>query len=414
MIKILILGGGFGGVRVALDLEKKLKDDAQITLIDKSSYHLFVPALYEVASAYGIKQDPFAIRLKKTICIPYLDIFYDKKISFIQAEIFSIDVENKKIATRGGEILDYDYLIIALGGQAADFGVLGVKEYAFQFKNLEDGLALNQKIDQLTKEIAAGTRNPPIKITVIGAGFTGIEVAAELACCVKKFARICNIKSRCERIILIEAAPKILPAISDEERSMVVNRLTELGVEILNGAAVEEVKSEQIKFKSGKTLDTDLVIWTAGIKPPDILKSLPGDSLTASGKLKVDENLAVAGLRNTFAVGDNAEFTNQQTGRPVPALAYIAVDQGQIAAKNIVHLLKSKKLINYKPFFSVWIAPVGGKYALAHLWGGVTIKGFLGWILRELVDLRYILSILPVKKAISIFWQEVTLFTKND
>lgn len=411
-------------MRCALDLEKKLKGEAEIILIDKSSFHLFVPALYEVASAYGIKQDPFAVRLKKTICVPYSDIFPAPserglafrrgKIHFIQAEIFSIDSENKKIATRGGEILDYDYLVIALGGRTADFGISGVKEYAFQFKNLEDGLALNQKIDQLTKEVAVGTRNPPIKITVIGAGFTGIEVAAELACCVKKFARICNIKSRCERIILIEAAPKILPAVSDEERGIIVSRLTQLGVEVVEGVAVEEVKNDQIKLKNGKSVETDLVIWTAGIKAPDILKSLPSDSLTVSGKLKVDKNLAVAGFRNTFAVGDNAEFINQQTGKPVPALAYIAVAQGKIAARNILCSLKGKKLISYNPLHRVWIAPIGGKYALAHLLDGINVKGFLGWIIREAVDFKYMLSILSIKKAISIMWQEITLFTKND
>ncbi|MBI2674486.1 MAG: FAD-dependent oxidoreductase [Candidatus Yanofskybacteria bacterium] len=184
-LKILILGGGFGGVRAALNLEKKLKDKVEITLIDKNSYHLFAPALYEVASAYGVKKDPFAVRLKKTICIPYSDIFSGKKMNFIQAEISSIDLENKKVATRGGEILDYDYLVIALGGQAADLGVPGVKEYAYRFKNLEDALLLNRKIEELTQEVAAGRRTQPIKIAVVGAGFTGIEVAAEFACCVK-------------------------------------------------------------------------------------------------------------------------------------------------------------------------------------------------------------------------------------
>src|SRR3989344_705966 len=152
MHKILILGGGFGGIRCALDLEKKIGSKAEITLVDKNSYHLFVPALYEVASAYGLPKDPFALRLKKTICVPYSDIFKDKKINFMQAEISAIDTENKKIATEGGEILDYDYLVIALGGQVADYGVPGVKEYAFQFKDLEDALLLNRKGDELFKE----------------------------------------------------------------------------------------------------------------------------------------------------------------------------------------------------------------------------------------------------------------------
>ena len=427
MTKILILGGGFGGIRCALDLEKKInltlqkpcfwrkvsRSKASVTLVDKNSYHLFVPALYEVASAYGIKQDPFAVRLKKTICVPYSDIFENKKIKFIQAEISSIDVENKKTATRGGEILDYDYLVIALGSQSADFGIPGVKEYAFKFKTLEDGLALNQKIDQLTKEIAAGKRQPPVKMAVIGAGFTGIEVAAELACCVKKFAKACNIKSRCERIMLFEAAPKILPVISDEERKIITQRLTKLGVELVEGTAAEEIRDNYIKLKNGKTIEADLVMWTAGTKPLDILSGLPSVALTENKKIKVNQDMSVNGLYGVFAVGDNSEFTDSKTGRAVPALAYVAVDQGKIIAKNILRLINNKKPLEYQPSLGAWITPVGGKYALAHLFRK-NIRGFWGWVIREAVDFKYMLSILPVRKAISLFWQEITLFTRND
>ena len=261
MVKILILGGGFGGIRAALDLNKKLKNkilagQAEITLVDKNSYHLFVPALYEVASAYGVKRDPFAVRLKKTICIPYSDIFSARsgpasggeKINFVQAGVSAIDLENKQVATEGGEMLNYDYLVIALGSQAADFGISGAKEYAFQFKNLEDALLLNQKIEELIKEAAAGQRSQPIKIAVIGAGFTGIEIAAEFARCVQKLAKTClpsealakesGIKGRCERIILLEAGPRIFPAVSAGERDIILKRLTRLGVEGLEGATV--------------------------------------------------------------------------------------------------------------------------------------------------------------------------------
>ena len=435
-LKILILGGGFGGIRCALDLSKKIGSEAKITLIDKNSYHLFVPALYEVASAYGVKKDPFAVRLKKTICVPYSDIFNDKKVSFIQAEVSAIDLENKKVATRGGEILNYDYLVIALGSQAADFGIPGVKEYAFQFKNLEDALLLNQKIEELTKEVAANQRERPVKIAVIGAGFTGIEVAAEFACCVKKLAKACGIKGRCERIMLLEAGPRILPTVSDDERKIILKRLTRLGVEVMENAAAEEVGSDYIQLKNGKRLDIDLVIWTAGIRLPDLLEKTSVLPLTEKKKIKVNNGLEVEGLSEVFAIGDNVEFIDPKTGKPVPALAYVAVGQGNVVAKNILRLINphtkraialrrfgfarygvgvnNKKLVEYDPFYSVWIAPVGGKYALAHLWGGVNIKGFWGWVIREIVDLKYMLSILPVKKAISVLWQEITLFIKND
>lgn len=460
MTKILILGGGFGGIRAALDLEKKLthsidstpstdsvqadspqigsgqEGKAAITLVDKNSYHLFVPALYEVASAYGVKKDPFAIRLKKTICIPYSDIFENKKINFVQAEIFSLDLENKRVVTGGGEILDYDYLVMALGSQAADFSIPGVKEYAFQFKNLEDGLALNQKIDELVKKVASGQKSRPVKIAIVGAGFTGIEVAAEIACCVKKMAKAClpsvallrpsvaeseggakggNIKDKCGRIILFEAGPKILPAVLDNERNIILKRLTRLGIEVMEGAAVEEILSDCLKLKNGKNLDMDLTIWAGGICLPKLLENTQTLPLTEKKKIEVNNKLEVVGLSDVFAVGDSVEFIDPRTNKPIPALAYVAVDQGRTAARNIIRLLKAKELINYNPFYGVWIAPIGGKYALAHLWGGkINIKGFWGWVLREVVDFKYMLSILSLKKAIALMWQEITLFTKND
>lgn len=434
MTKILILGGGFGGVRAALDLERKLGSKAEITLIDKNSYHLFVPALYEVASAYGVKKDPFAIRLKKTICVPYADIFKNKKVNFIQAEISSVDPENKKVVTRGGEILDYDYLVIALGSTTEYFDVIGAKEYAFKFKNLEDALLLNQKIDELIKEVATGQRAKPVKIAVVGAGFTGIEVAAEFACCVKKLSKAClpsvaflasetlvkgvakggGIKGRCERIMLFEAGPKILPMVSENERDIVLKRLTHLGIEVIENATAEEIGNKYLKLKNGKQFDIDIAIWTAGIRPPELLEKIMPDSLTEKKKIKVNSSMEVIGLTGVFAIGDNTELIDLKIAKPIPALAYVAIDQGKIAAKNIVRSMEAKKLVNYDPFYGVWIAPIGGKYALAHLRWGINIKGFWGWIIRELIDSKYMLSILSFKKAVSILWQEMTLFTKND
>ena len=161
MTKILILGGGFGGIRVALDLEKKLKKEiksgeAQITIIDKNSYHLFVTSLYEVASATGIKKDPFAIRLRKSVSLPYADIFENKDVNFVQAEIKEVDLENKLVVTNGGNKQEYDYLVIALGSQSADFGIPGVKEYAYKFKTLEDALLINDKIVSFMSDAAEG------------------------------------------------------------------------------------------------------------------------------------------------------------------------------------------------------------------------------------------------------------------
>ena len=418
MIKVLILGGGFGGIRCALDLGKKLRGQAQITLIDRNGYHLFLPSLYEVASICGLNppagEDLFAVKIRETICIPYGKIFSEKNINFIQAEISTVDLKSKSIRTKGDEVLPYDYLVIALGSQTADFGILGVREYAYQFKSINDAIAINEKIRKLIKKINSEKKMGPLKILIGGAGFTGVELAAEISCYVNKMYRENRIRNRRAEITLIEAGSKMLSMVSENERRIIYKRLTELGVVLMENSPIEEVGTDFVKLKSGQTLEGDMIIWTAGIKANDFLRSIVDLPLTDKGKIIIDENLQIEEWKNVFAVGDNQEFIDPKTQKPVPALAYTAVDQGKVVAENIYNLLNGKKLKKYKPSYDVWIAPVGGKFALAHLWGGWTIRGFTGWVIRELVDLRYLISILSFRKAIVFLWQEITMFIKND
>ena len=422
MKKILILGGGFGGVRCALDLDKKFThstgsgqdSQVQITLVDKNSYHLFLPALYEVASAYGVRRDPFSVKMRKTICIPIKEIFIGKNIGFVQAEVSMVDLKTKIVRTKGGEVLSYDYLVIALGSQTADFGIPGVRGYAYQFKSIDDAVAINVKIGKLIKKIASDDKMNPLRILVGGAGFTGIEFAAEISCCVKKMCRDHNIEHKHTMVTLIEAGPKILPMVSEGERRIISKRLTGLGVVIMENSPIEEVGADFVRLKSGQILEGDMVVWTAGIKANVFLKSIVDLSITNDGKIVVDNNLQVQGWKNIFAIGDNQEFIDPKTQKPIPSLAYTAVDQGKVVADNIYNSLNGRNLKTYEPYYGTWIAPVGGKFALAHLWGGWTVTGFRGWVIRGLVDLRYFVSILSFPKAISLFWQEMIMFTKND
>ena len=422
MIKILILGGGFGGIRCALDLEKKLthskdsgqENKAEITLVDKNGYHLFIPDLYEVASAYGLKKDLFAVQLRRSICMPYADIFDNRHINFIQAEITSIDLVGQKIKTAGNHTLDFDYLVLALGNNVADFDIPGVKEYAHQFKSLRDALFINKKLEEFSEQFIKQQRTDPFSLLICGGGFTGIELAAELGCCSKVIKERCRLKGRCSAIILFEAGPKILPTISEHERKIIKERLTKLGIIIMENSPIEEVQSSQVKLKNGLKIDGDLIIWTAGTQPHQLLRMTEGIKFNPAGKIMTKEDLRIVGLKNVFGIGDSIEFVDPRNQRPVPAQAYTAIDQGRIAATNIIRLINNKKTKPYKPFYDIWIIPVGGKFALAHLWKGWLIKGFWGWVVRQLVDIRYLLSLFSLQKALEIYWNEVTIFSKND
>lgn len=416
MKKILILGGGFGGVRTALDLNKKLGSEAEIILIDRNSYHLFVPAIYEVASAYGIKKDPFAIQLKRTVCMPYADIFAGTKINFIEAEILDINPIHQMVKVSGEVIVEYDYLVISLGSETADYNIPGIFDYANQFKTLNDAVFINQKLEEISEHFKKGERVEPYSFLICGGGFTGIELAAELGCCSRVIKEKCKVRGRCSNITLFEAGPKILPMMSDKERQFIKERLTKLGIVLMENSPIEEVGPDFVELKNGQKLNGDIIIWTAGIQPNRLLHSTVGLPLTATGKIIVENTLLVKNFTNIFAIGDNIEFIDPKTQRGVPALAYVASDQGKVAANNIISLIKNgkNKLAQYKPFYNIWVIPIGGKYALAHLWGGFNLKGFLGWVIRMAVDMRYLLSIFSLNKALEVFFNEITIFTKND
>lgn len=416
MIKIIILGGGFGGVRAALELEKRLRNnkEVQINLIDKKAYHAFIPAFYEIASAYGIKHDPFSVKLKKTVCIPYSDIFENKNINFIQAEIVNINVTRQMVQTKGGMVLDYDYLILAFGSETEDYGVPGVVEYAYKFKTLEDSLLINNELEKVSNEFLDQKRNRPFSFLICGAGFTGVELAAELGSCANVIKSRCKLKAKPLNIIIFESANNILPMISDKERKIITNRLTKLGVVVMQNSKIEGVGSNFVQLNSGKRIEGDLVVWNAGVRGAAIIKNTEGLNLSSKGTVLVEANLLATGYKNIFAIGDNNEFIDPKTQRSVPNFGYVAAEQGSVAAINTVNLIDGKKLKDYHPNYNVWIAPIGGKFAVAHLWGLIMFKGFLAWTLRELVDLKYLLSIFSVRKALEIFWAEIALFTKND
>lgn len=412
--KIVILGGGFGGIRTALDLARRLGNKADITLIDRNSFQLFAPTLYEVASALGLDRDPFSVRLRKTISIPFDDIFAGTGIKYVQAEVTRVNLAERVILTKGDTFFPYDYLVIGLGSQANDFGIPGIHEYAFQFKTIEDGLAVNQRLMELFDHASHHTHEAPIRLMIVGAGLTGIELAAEMATCTRNLAKHYGLEGKGSIITLFEAGPKILSVANERERAIVIRRLTQLGIVIMQNAAIEEVGSDFVKLKDGHTHKGHMVIWTAGVKANAFLRSIEGLALTPQGKIIVDEHLNILNDLNAFAVGDNIEFFDHRTQRAEPGVAFAAIDQGRVVANNIVRSIEGRKLKNHRPPTMLWVAPLGGKFALAHLWGGVVISGFPGWIIRQLVDLKYFFSILPTQKALKLFWEDAKVFLKND
>ncbi len=421
MTRVLILGGGFGGVRAALDLSQKLigNKDVEICLLDRSDSQLFHPALYEVASVYGMDHEhPFHLKLKGTISIPYSEIFEGKKIKLIQAEVRHIDIPLRHVITNNGATIEFDYLVLALGSTTTTFGIPGAQEYAYKFKMIEDALMLNDKLEQLYIEASQKKRTLPINILICGAGFNGVELAAELAKCTVHIAHRHSVFDKnCTAVTVIEAGQMILPMISGQERATIEKRLKRLGIQIILNSAVEEVGPDFIKLKGGNILKGDVIVWSGGVKAVELFANVAGLEVDERSRIMVNDFLQVKNQQNVFAIGDNNIFIDQKNQKPVPQMALPAIEQGRLVAENITRQIKSSKkephLKKYKANYGSWVAPVGGKYAVAHV-GERSVSGFMGYVLRELIDLRYFLSVLPFFKALKFFFEEVRVFSKND
>ena len=392
MTNILILGAGFGGINAALKLEKKLKNDPdfKITLIDRNNFHLFTPSLYEVATVYGLIQDKFAQYLKGSVAIPIGQIMEGKKVNFIQAEIKEINLKDKFVTTAGENKLDFNYLIIALGGETEFYGIPGAREYAYNLKSVDDAIAIYQKIKETYESYQKEKSDRQVKVAIIGGGFTGVELAAELGCCVRNIINEYKLSRTCTAIHLFQADATILPAVNEKARKTIEKRLKDEMVQIQTNSPVVEIGPDYIKVKDrGEPLKFDLVIWAGGVRGSRLIENL-GLKITKKKIIEVNEFLQTKNSDDSvnpkiFVVGDCGMCLDPQTQKSIPAMAYVAHDQAEVAAKNIVRSIKKQELVSYKPFYDAWIAPVGGKWAYFH-YKGLNIAGLWGYLLRLLVD----------------------------
>lgn len=432
----MILGAGFGGLRTALDLTKyqkkrEIPEEWEIVLIDKNSYHLYTPLLYEVAAGYIGDDAPSEREFRTGAALPIEFIISGRKIKFIQSEVRTIDCANKYLGLNGGEKICYDYLVLALGAKTEYFDVSKAEECSYSFKTMHDALVIRRKIVDLLALLRRGNKDR-LRIVICGGGATGSEFAAELANFFKRLEKQKIISRRHWSITLIEASPRVVSAFGPKVSGMARLRLENLGVKVMVDVCVKSASFGKITLaprplKKGekeedllceflsekeKEIKADMLIWTAGIRAVNILErcGLPVD---VKGRLLVDEYLRVKEADNIFAIGDNAFLLDPKTRQPAPALAQAAILQGKIAAANISRLIQDKPLLLYEfPEFPS-IVPLGGKRAAAKI-GNLVLGGFFAWLLHKLADLRYFLKILPQLKAFKVFLKGLRIYLKND
>ncbi|MHC1611058.1 MAG: NAD(P)/FAD-dependent oxidoreductase [Candidatus Methanospirareceae archaeon] len=332
-MKVIVLGCGFGGVEVARTLRRKAKE-IEIIMIDRNARFGYQPAYPELLSG-KVRPEEISGDLN--------EFAREINAEFIHAEVINIDFRNKEVKIREKSkskaedeekvrAISYDFLVLSIGAEQAFFGIPGAEELSYSINTMNGAISTKNALDKLdySKELT---------ILVIGAGLTGVEVAGEL---VDYFKR----RGATASIYLVEMMPRILPAFPQED---VANYVTEFlsarGVEIMTETAVQEVSEKEIRFRDGRKLHYDIIIWTAGVKPNSLLEKL--DLPKLNGWLKVDPYLRVEGMDDVFAVGDTAyiERAGIRSGQNVEE----AEREGKVAAANILSTIKGRKLREYKP-----------------------------------------------------------------
>jgi len=388
--QIIIAGGGYAGIQVALMLEYLFKgSDTIISLIDKNAYHTLLPSLPEIISNRG-----FSI-------IDYRDIIQDKKIEFIQATITNIDLSKKLVDITDLQnnhfSLKYDFLAISLGSQPFLPNIEGLKEHAFLFNTIQDAQTIAERI-----------LDPSLNgnIVVAGGGATGVELAGEIASILNTQQQKSKAKSSNVNIILVSSY--ILSDFPDPAVSWVKGYLGSLGVKLLvcSDCYVLQVKPNMICLKNGTHVTYTMFIWTGGVSASSLLKKT-GLKIGEKGRAVVNKYLQAEEMQDVFVVGD-AALVLDSSGKALPTNAYFAEQHGRIAAQNIYALLngEEKKLLEYRPeeVGSTFAISMGKDFAVSRV-GGLDLFGYSASKLKKLIKMKYLKDIAGSSLAAKEFYR---------
>ncbi|MBV9488221.1 MAG: NAD(P)/FAD-dependent oxidoreductase [Verrucomicrobia bacterium] len=392
--RVIIIGGGFGGMYAAKELSGQPVD---VILIDRTNHHLFQPLLYQVATAMLSPAD---------IAQPIRAILKDAhNVRVVMGTVETIDTAAKIVHTRSHEY-PYDYLIMATGARHSYFGNDQWEAYAPGLKTLADALELRRRILNAF-EIAETSNDPEMQnaaltFVVIGAGPTGVEMAGAIVELAKRtlageFRKLQNQRAR---VVLLDAAPKVLPMYDDKLAGAAIKQLEQLGIEVRVGKKVVGVTPEGVQLEN-EFIRARTVVWAAGNTASPLTKQL-GGQVDRQNRAIVEKDLSVAGHPEVFVIGDAANFSHQG-GKPLPGIAPFAMQSGTHAARSVLDRLAGRPTKTFHYVDKGSMATIGRNKAVADL-KVVKLSGFLAWLSWLLIHLLFIVEL---RNKILIFFQWV-------
>ncbi|MHB8380764.1 MAG: NAD(P)/FAD-dependent oxidoreductase [Candidatus Binataceae bacterium] len=378
---VVILGGGFGGLAASRALAKVR---VRITLIDRRNHHLFQPLLYQVATA-ALNPSDIASPIRRILR-------KQKNVSVILGDAVAIDAAKKIVQLADGEVA-YDFLVVAAGATHSYFGHDQWMEAAPGLKTLEDAVEIRRRV--LVAYEAAERETDQHRITewmtfvIIGAGPTGVEMAGALAEISRRVLErdFRHIQPERARIVLIEAGPKVLPAMSPESSASATRQLEHMGVEVITGSSVTGVDGNGVTHTAGR-IDARTIIWAAGVAASPLGKSL-GAPVDRAGRVRVNQDLSVPGADSVFVIGDLAAINSD--GKPVPGVSPAAIQEGRHAAANIARAIRGEPPIAFRYRDKGTLATIGRAAAVADL-GRLHLHGFIAWMAWLLVHIFYLIG----------------------
>ena len=380
---IVIIGGGFGGIAAARALKRA---PVRLTMVDRRNHHLFQPLLYQVATA-ALNPSDIASPIRRILR-------RQRNASVILGEASSIDTRRKIVQLLDGEVA-YDFLIVASGATHSYFGHDEWLEPAPGLKTLEDAVEIRRRVlvayEAAEREVDAAEVANWMTFVIIGAGPTGVEMAGALAEISRRvlerdFRKIDPGKAR---IILIEAGPKVLPAMSPESSASARRQLERLGVEVITDSPVTAVDDRGV-VHGGTRLDSRTVIWAAGVAASPLGKTLGADvKLDRAGRVIVNQDLSVPGAEGVFVIGDLASIKSD--GKPVPGLSPAAMQEGRHAAKNILRLIRGEPTLPFHYRDKGTLATIGKAAAVADI-AGLHLSGLVAWLMWLFVHIFFLIG----------------------
>jgi NADH:ubiquinone reductase (H+-translocating) len=373
--KVVILGGGFGGVGAARKLKKA---DVDITLVDEHDYHTFQPFLYQVATDL----------LEETaVGHPLRDLFHDQaNVAVHQAPVTTVDLAAREVRFADMAPLSYDYLVLALGAEVDFFGVDGAADHAYPLYTLRDAMRLR---DHILRRWEAADKEPALvedgalNVVVVGGGATGIESAGALGELYRSnfAADYPGLPQDKARIILVEAGPALLPMFRPEIQAYARRALEDRQVEVLLGEMVAAVEPTRVRLASGTVLGAHTLVWGAGLHANPVVESL-GLPLQHGHRVPTEPDLSVTGHAEVFAVGDVAWITDTKTDEVLPQLGSVALQSGEHVGDGIARLAAGNQTEPFRYHDKGTMATIGRGAAVIQTHRGHTITGrtaFLAW-----------------------------------